>query len=156
MFSLKPLRLGCFITLSSERLGWNVGENKFSRCHTPKAHSDINKTPPIYFPWLHVRSAEATWMSPYVSCMSEKENYLRAGSNLKISKQLFFEILLAPSLAIYLHYPTSFDFSLLARLFVLISAWSFDFEVRHPRCVCSITKNLVYYTYSRTQIFLTY
>jgi len=28
-----------------------------------------------------------------------------------------------------------------------------DFEVRHPRCVGSITKNIVYFMYSRTQIY---
>ena len=31
----------------------------------------------------------------------------------------------------------------------------FFFEVRHPRYVGSITKNLVYYTYSRTQLYFT-
>jgi len=30
------------------------------------------------------------------------------------------------------------------------------FEVRHPRCVDSVTKNFVYYTYSRTQLYFTY
>ena len=30
-----------------------------------------------------------------------------------------------------------------------------DLEVRHPRCVGSITKNFVYYTYSRTQLYFT-
>ena len=29
-------------------------------------------------------------------------------------------------------------------------------EVRHPRCVGSITKNFVYYTYSQTQLYFTY
>jgi len=28
-------------------------------------------------------------------------------------------------------------------------------EVRHPHCVGSITKNFVYYTYSRTQLYFT-
>ena len=28
-------------------------------------------------------------------------------------------------------------------------------EVRHPRCVGSITKNVVYYTYSPTQLYFT-
>jgi len=28
-------------------------------------------------------------------------------------------------------------------------------EVRHPRCAGSITKNFVYYTYSRTQLYFT-
>jgi predicted neutral ceramidase superfamily lipid hydrolase len=28
-----------------------------------------------------------------------------------------------------------------------------NFEVLHPRCVGSITKNIVYYTYSRTQLY---
>ena len=31
-----------------------------------------------------------------------------------------------------------------------------DLEVRHPRCVGSITKNFVYYTYSQTQLYFTY
>jgi len=31
----------------------------------------------------------------------------------------------------------------------------FNFGVRHPRCVGSITNNLVYYTYSRTQLYFT-
>jgi len=29
-------------------------------------------------------------------------------------------------------------------------------EVRHPRCVGSITNNFVYYTYSQTQLYFTY
>jgi len=29
-------------------------------------------------------------------------------------------------------------------------------EVRHPRCVGSITKTFVYYTYSQTQLYFTY
>ena len=33
--------------------------------------------------------------------------------------------------------------------------YSSDFEVRHRRCVGSITKNFVYYTYSRTQLYFT-
>jgi hypothetical protein len=28
-----------------------------------------------------------------------------------------------------------------------------NLEVRHPRCVGSITKNFVHYTYSRTQLY---
>ena len=35
------------------------------------------------------------------------------------------------------------------------SQGSTNFEVRHPRCVGSITKNIVYYTYSRTQLYFT-
>jgi len=31
----------------------------------------------------------------------------------------------------------------------------YHFEVRHPRCVCSNNKNLVYYTNSRTQLYFT-
>ena len=31
-----------------------------------------------------------------------------------------------------------------------------NLEVRHPRCVGSITKNFVYYTYSQTQLYFTY
>ena len=31
-----------------------------------------------------------------------------------------------------------------------------DLEVRHPRCVGTVTKNIVYYTYSRTQLYFTY
>ena len=30
-----------------------------------------------------------------------------------------------------------------------------NFEVHRPRCVGSITKNIVYYTYSRTQLYFT-
>ena len=30
-----------------------------------------------------------------------------------------------------------------------------NLEVRHPRCVGSKTKNFVYYTYSRTQLYFT-
>jgi len=30
-----------------------------------------------------------------------------------------------------------------------------NFEVCHPRCVGSVTENLVYYTYSRTQLYFT-
>ena len=30
----------------------------------------------------------------------------------------------------------------------------YNFEVRHPRCVSSITKNFVYYTYSRAHYIL--
>ena len=29
-----------------------------------------------------------------------------------------------------------------------------DLEVRHPCCVGSITKDIVYYTYSQTQLYL--
>ena len=32
----------------------------------------------------------------------------------------------------------------------------YGLEVRHPRCVGSITKNIVYYTYSQTQLYFTY
>ena len=32
-----------------------------------------------------------------------------------------------------------------------VSKHWFGLEVRHPRCVGSITKNFVYYTYSQTQ-----
>ena len=31
-----------------------------------------------------------------------------------------------------------------------------NLEVLHPRCVGSITKNFVYYTYSQTQLYFTY
>ena len=31
-----------------------------------------------------------------------------------------------------------------------------NLEVRHPRCVGSVTKNFVYYTYSQTQLYFTY
>ena len=31
-----------------------------------------------------------------------------------------------------------------------------NLEVRHPRCVGSITKNFVCYTYSQTQLYFTY
>ena len=30
-----------------------------------------------------------------------------------------------------------------------------NLEVRHPRCVSSIAKNFVYYTYSQTQLYFT-
>jgi len=31
-----------------------------------------------------------------------------------------------------------------------------NFELRHRRCVGSITKNFVYYTYSQTQLYFNY
>jgi len=31
-----------------------------------------------------------------------------------------------------------------------------DLEVHHPHCVGSVTKNFVYYTYSRTRLYFTY
>ena len=31
-----------------------------------------------------------------------------------------------------------------------------DLEMRHPRCVGSVTKNFVCYTYSETQLYFTY
>jgi len=39
----------------------------------------------------------------------------------------------------------------------ILLLWAFDHnvEVRHPRCIGSITKNFVYYTYSRTQLYFT-
>jgi len=41
----------------------------------------------------------------------------------------------------------------------LLMSWSrrvsHVLEVRHPRCVGSITKNFVYYTYSQTQLYFT-
>jgi len=33
----------------------------------------------------------------------------------------------------------------------MLEVWHLNLEVRHPRCVGSITKNFVYYTYSQTQ-----
>ena len=33
---------------------------------------------------------------------------------------------------------------------------SYYLKVRHPRCVGSVTKNFVYYTYSQTQLYFTY
>ena len=36
-----------------------------------------------------------------------------------------------------------------------IPTYNIGLEVRHPRCVGSITKNFVYYTYSQTQLYFT-